>query len=441
MYRARVQAISGTNIFADGKWLKCIGNKTFHVGELIWTDGRCVYGNHVIPQQPLVITTTTEDTGIPLIFRETTNADEDYFTFLKRPKQISSPETLSTTGKIKFMINDDKRNVMVVKDEYRNDSEDSERYETIIAANLYKGDLYTLVYSFIDEEDSSHSQENRTGEEGSADFIKIEKNGVTVSTITTFKNVIDTTFSACPNVPELYTPSYGNYFYYYCQYRPVWSFIENDTNWAFVILCDIIKGVDISYEYPDTISIVPVSDVHEEHDLLRYYYFSPNNNGTLVIEYYFNQGVNTGAFPAYLIEKRIATPGTSIEFPLQDNYYFKFDGIPKITEEDDMKEKPLMQRTIFSPSGRKIFTGIFEFWAYMTFCRFNHKNILGVRSRYFKSFDTNSIGQIPILGDGLYLLKEDSAEKIINGTCLNQRLRPMKKYKNWQKRIQEINFD
>ena len=438
MYRARVQAISGTKIFADGKWLKCIGNKTFHVGELIWTDGRCVYGNHVIPQQPLVIT-AQEQEGIPLIFRETQKKYEDYFTFLKRPKQISPPETLSTAGKIKFMINDDKRNVMVVKDEYRNDYDDSERYETIIAANLYRGDLYTLVYSFV-EEDSRPIPIRISGGERGTDCIKIEKNGKAILTITTFNNIVDKTFAACPDVPNFYTPSYGNYFFYYCLCYPVWSFIESDTNWAFVILCEITKAVDISYDYPETISILPDTPIKETHNLVQYHYFSSNDSYGLALEFYWNHGLNTDTLSNFIIEKRTATPGTSIAFPLQDNYYFKFDGVHEITEEDHMKAKQLMQRTIFSPSGGEIFTGIFDLWAYMTFCRFNHKNLLGVRHQAFKSFYTNSVGHIPILGDGLYLLKEDSAEKIINGTCLNQRLRPMKKYKNWQTRIQEIIF-
>ena len=425
MYRARVQAISGTKIFADGKWLKCIGNKTFHVGELIWTDGRCVYGNYFIPQQPLI--TAAQQAGIPLIFlRENTKAYYDYFNFLKRPIQISPPETLST--KIKFMINDDKRNVMVVKDGYRNDSE---LYEEIIAANLYKGDLYTLVYSFFDTDESDE------------DFIKIEKNGEVISTITTFKSIIDETLNACPDVPPFWSPFSANYFSHETFCYPVWSFIENDNKWAFVIATDTIKNVGISYDYPDGKEAIPIADVIEEHDLLRYYYFTANDSYQLALESYINRGTNLyDAAPSFNIEENINKAGTDIKFPLQDNYYFKFNDIAMIKEADRIKEKMLMQRTIFSPSDGEIFTGIFDLWAYITFCRFNHKNLLGVRHQSFPSFNTNTVGNIPILGDGLYLFKEgNSAEKIINGTCLNQRLRPMKKYKNWQTRIQEIIFD
>ena len=65
MYKARVEAVSGTKVRAGGKWLTCIGNKPVRVGDIVWTDGRCVYGYEQTPQQPIVIT-GKEELGIPL---------------------------------------------------------------------------------------------------------------------------------------------------------------------------------------------------------------------------------------------------------------------------------------------------------------------------------------------------------------------------------------
>ena len=45
MHRARVKAVSGNKVLADGMWLTCVGNRTVREGEWIWTDGRCVYGH------------------------------------------------------------------------------------------------------------------------------------------------------------------------------------------------------------------------------------------------------------------------------------------------------------------------------------------------------------------------------------------------------------
>ena len=45
MQRAIAKAVRGNQVLADGRWLTCIGNKNVKTGDLIWTDGRCVYGN------------------------------------------------------------------------------------------------------------------------------------------------------------------------------------------------------------------------------------------------------------------------------------------------------------------------------------------------------------------------------------------------------------
>ena len=45
MHRVRVTAVGNTKTQADGKWLNIIGNKAIAVGDFVWTDGRCVYGN------------------------------------------------------------------------------------------------------------------------------------------------------------------------------------------------------------------------------------------------------------------------------------------------------------------------------------------------------------------------------------------------------------
>lgn len=45
MHQERVTAVSGSNVLAGGRWLRAIGNQSIEAGDLIWTDGRCVYGN------------------------------------------------------------------------------------------------------------------------------------------------------------------------------------------------------------------------------------------------------------------------------------------------------------------------------------------------------------------------------------------------------------
>ena len=65
MHRARVKAVRGNRVLADGVWLTCIGNRTVYPGEWIWTDGRCVYGHESNGGSSYVPTNALS--GIPLL--------------------------------------------------------------------------------------------------------------------------------------------------------------------------------------------------------------------------------------------------------------------------------------------------------------------------------------------------------------------------------------
>ena len=45
MKQVRVSAVNGRKVQAAGKWLTTIGNRNISVGDLVWTDGKCVYGH------------------------------------------------------------------------------------------------------------------------------------------------------------------------------------------------------------------------------------------------------------------------------------------------------------------------------------------------------------------------------------------------------------
>ena len=74
MHRARVKAVSGNRVLADGVWLICIGNRTVYPGEWIWTDGRCVYGHESEGGSSYVPTNVLS--GIPLLQVEWTDHKE-----------------------------------------------------------------------------------------------------------------------------------------------------------------------------------------------------------------------------------------------------------------------------------------------------------------------------------------------------------------------------
>ena len=65
MHQARAAAVNGRKVMADGKWLTVIGNISVAAGDLIWTDGRCVYGHHSMSGGSAVITAAMEPEKMP----------------------------------------------------------------------------------------------------------------------------------------------------------------------------------------------------------------------------------------------------------------------------------------------------------------------------------------------------------------------------------------
>ncbi|MBO6292335.1 MAG: hypothetical protein J6N51_08775 [Selenomonas sp.] len=73
MQRAIVSAVQGSRICANGRWLTAIGNKAVHPGDVVWTDGRCVYGNFAEGGGAAPIVNSSEP-YVPLLMSDGTRA-------------------------------------------------------------------------------------------------------------------------------------------------------------------------------------------------------------------------------------------------------------------------------------------------------------------------------------------------------------------------------
>ena len=73
MQRAIVTAVNGSRICANGRWLTAIGNKSFHPGDVVWTDGRCIYGNSFEAGGTAPVISQSE-ACVPLLMRDGTRA-------------------------------------------------------------------------------------------------------------------------------------------------------------------------------------------------------------------------------------------------------------------------------------------------------------------------------------------------------------------------------
>ena len=401
MYRTRAEAISGTKVFAGGKWLQCIGNKNFHVGELVWTDGGCVFGNYREIQQPLVIPTLKKDNfAIPIICGSCATFFNGKFNVLEGRNYRNF-----------FMINDKKGNV------YTFYSGINGRYG-IIAANIDEtGYIFTL---YVDDILNNLS-------------VNIRNNNEIVSECN-FNFIADEMKTDCPDVPPVWSIPAANDYYFSEGYSIRWAFIENINKWAFIVLAEYDKGV---YEEP----LLPNGQIiaqREEHVLTRWYYFDDCGNKKILYEYF--EAFRPSNFEDELLESYTSTPDLyDVKFPLQDNFFYKSEHF--LIKDNGYSSVNGEKRTFFSPDGTKIFTGIFFAFSYITLKKVQSSYLLGVNTSLYVSGGMEILESIgmPLFSDGLFLLKNGSWEVLSDASsCANQRLRPMTKFKNWNKRIKSL---
>lgn len=64
--QVRANAVSGKMIYTDGRWCTCIGNSPVRVGDYVYTDGRCIYGNVIEAGRPYIPPIIPNE-GIPIL--------------------------------------------------------------------------------------------------------------------------------------------------------------------------------------------------------------------------------------------------------------------------------------------------------------------------------------------------------------------------------------
>ena len=450
MYRATAEIVSGTKVFAGGKWLKCIGNKRVSVGERIWTDGRCVYGHYKEAQQSLVITSgnTSDNTAIPIL------AGKQCYIFYHGKLQLIGELDKSYS----LMINDTKGNVFV----YDNDTGariDGNTREELCAANIDKaGNHYylTQMYEIADDEET-------IGE------LRILKNGEVVHISSATKKFAEEIYDSVPmpgleGIPLIDADADG---YPIQRWNDQISsvsrdghFIENTECWS--LFQDIFLERRARWGVDGNILRWNSGDEDQ-------YIFCDKKTALRHSTASYDRG-NIWSDSAVKSESPIIW--NSATFALQDGFYCQAEAAPFIEDgiasngESFHQEYNNFHKTFFSPQGKKILEidghtpenslitrvarGYLFYLSGTDKAGFLYDG--KVSSETFTLPDSDSL----LCNWGLYLYKNDTLELIypsvevqynVNGApsfhvigapIINQRLRPMKNYKNWHKYIKEI---
>ena len=386
MYRARVEAVSGLQVRAGGKWLTCIGNRVVRAGDMVWTDGRCVYGHDRESQTPLVIA-PKEDLAIPIQIADYSSA-EVLFTYRKNDlNQVSSGKFINR------LLNDAKGHVFCFSAD---------------AANIDKsGNIYILDGSYANYE---YEQRNSSAPKGNTfvycnnqnPHITIKKNGTVVKEVS-LEDILESTAatakensSAWSGMPQPFTYSapteHGNthgdaVFDVHSDVREaqlLYSFIENEDSWGFICEVNTYYRCYLDWwawgegHYPGEplgAYTVGVSNVS------RFYYIDSKGKKTVLYQEDTVWNIRTLYKTRYsivdLYDPQIGTfinraTSNTENIPIQDGYYFKLEYSHKPSWYGSSSELDVAY-TVYSPFGEYLYSSggsdwFFHKWAF-TVCK------------------------------------------------------------------------
>lgn len=451
MYRVRAEAVSGTKVYAGGKWLTCIGNKPVSVGELIYTDGRCVYGNYQEAQQPLVIPPTAEEEIIPIVttkgfyifdkgklklFSDADFSADRFFIYNKKAKRyFVNPADFYPYS---YLYGERQSHISGDFDSYTWPPDDSGKksdIHSVIAANVDRSGNVLII--FIDGFN-----------------LSIKKNDTIIKTIN-FESCVDnlaqdTEFLSLPplispNPPKVMGDSYIKDIWVYI----VGGFIENENNWyvSTVFYCRATSELVLEGFQSEETKPVPYGGPENVNILCRHYDFTNNGINSATSSKFFENIIQTDSIERY---NETVVPDKTI--PLQDGYYFKEKQITSTRDEIArvVQITEYIERTIYTPNGSPIFTGAFlsrnsyQRYKHPLFCKTKWGYLMVVYDSKINGESLEEKDGLPYFHAGIFLLTPNGEWKVLGaniGTCINQRLRPMKKIKNWYKRIQEIEVE
>ena len=423
MYRAKAEAVSGTKVYAGGKWLKCIGNKPVRVGESVWTDGKVVYGNYREAQQPPVIT-TPQDEAIPIVILD--GQTLKFFTFKKNKLVLVMEETDSSLNisKPPVMLNDKSKTILFRKN--REVTVEDQRIR-LLAANISNGTVFDIVEKMItDDNDDLKSL-----------TVEIRSDGIPFKTFDILSAYNSEIFDECPSPLDLpFTPAYAGGIDVYNR-----AFIENEKNWWFTWRGFASKSLSDEYtgSYPES-GLDPNPFIGFDNHFYLQKHFVYTNDKQYLFCYFYSERTYDDNYDWHYPDDPCLTRVDINEFPdlneikfmLQDSYYCKL----RLYEPGDAY---MFFIDVFNPDNEKIIDG---------------EKFLKNESLLLFCHPLNNI-DVPLLlvkkiGVGRYLFErrgdiftiEDGKVNwlALGGACANERLRPMKKTKGWEKRITEFNF-
>ncbi len=403
MYRARADNVQGRYVYSGGKRLVCIGNAAVSPGDLIWTDGRCVYGHHSTCGGSAVITAAMEpekNPGIPVLLGQ-----QYLYTYKEGLEQV---ETVWWPGY--RLIWNNGQEIYAWKYRYDVDS-------YTIAANKKNGVLYEVKgFRSLKDLQGAGKKHYVAGIYADGELLHSIDCSDHVWSDESISEGLYSTIPADPtSARDIPSKTCGAI----CD----WAFIEDESHWAVMIVTGCTQG-----RLKGTCMAASLHYYTPEGETLL-----SSTSGTIidgVRKTYYDGGFG------------------GIRFPCQDGFFFTVNPIPDVAWA--IKMPGIFWVTLYNSAGEIIYEDYFVAGMYFTICQLGgNEYLLGVADRdVFIGNMTTTVGWNPSYEDpdyvdsGLYLIKERRLEPLMvgysKGFCRNQRFAIYNRIDKWSENIKEL---
>ena len=399
MYWSVAEAVSGLKVFANGKWLTCIGNKPVRVGDRIWTDGRCVYGFLKEAQSPMVIVPPQrEDWAVPIV--------------IDRRAYVYTKEGLQELGEMTWIGSYYKS--------YKNISNNTTG--KVCGININFDHLYDALFAINVNGANVYVLGARKGHLVIWKNDSVIKTGVSINASSTSKILR--------------------------------AFIEDENNWNLILgtsndnspkNISTIIGYVTDKELPGlTPAVQALFQIERVSDLTyRINLFDAFGSTPMYNSHYYNRTVSVDVViqmevrekvVEFQSQKNFSDKGLhNLKIPIHNGFYFVINSAWYWRSQFNVFSEPNEANiSIFDPSGDLMLTSDCSFIPYITACKLPTGGyLMGVKYAHG--------GYASKLPAGLYLVKNKDEYKCLKaGDITNQKLEKMQSHKNWLDNLRRL---
>ncbi|MDY6268822.1 MAG: hypothetical protein SPL39_07605 [Selenomonadaceae bacterium] len=396
MRQAQVTDISGRHVCVSGRWVTCIGNRTPSVGDLVWTDGRCVYGNEQEGGGSSVVAGGGSK-GIPILIYH-----RAYLMEREKSRRVG------TLKDVEYIVHR-KNHIAYFAWEDRIADADIDSH-----GNLYEVIGASGIEWFPKESDAT-TPRNFT--------IAVKKNKDVLEQINFsayYEQAKEDCLALRDELPPVEEPFPSLYGIFDCKQ----GYVDADGHWGAWLFIGASGTLELA---------------GDSAGVLQLYYFDESGAHLLMD----TRGRLTNEAPCIVKTNEYYAGVSGRRFPIHDGYYFTMEPYQPVWWRIGLPT--VVVATIYTPQGEALLTGrfyniprfsILPTGAGRYLLDVNHRIVPAFEMTSGALFDVTKREDMTHIAPGIYLLENGSLTQLIDGYNDALRLRYLKDSKKWVRSIQ-----